>query len=128
LAADSPEGRRRALAVGVTTDAIPSETLVDLAGRFLAFDERERAAALIAERRGRSDVVLDERRRYSATLIERWLDGAAITVPDGAIPVAVIDYQTPDHGLMSGNVGDYVQTLAMLGNLARMSNVQFTGE
>ena len=102
--------------------------LVDLAGRFLAFEERERAADLLAELRRRSDVVIDDRRRYAWTLIERWLERSPADVPSGAIPVAVIDYQTPDHVLTSGNVGDYVQTLAMLGNIVRMPNVAFTGE
>ena len=128
LATGTPEGRQRALAVGVPSEDLGADVLVDLAGRFLAFDERERAGQLVAELRGRSDVVLDDRRRYSWTLIERWLERRPATVPADAIPVAVIDYQTPDHVLTSGNVGDYVQTLAMLGNLVRLPNVRFTGE
>ena len=38
-------------------------------------------------------------------------------IPEGAVPIAVFDYQSPDHVLTSGNLGDYVQTLSMLGNL-----------
>ena len=44
------------------------------------------------------------------------------------MPVAVLDYQTPDQVLTSGNLGDYIQTLALLGNLARLAGVTFTGE
>ena len=128
LAVGTAEGGRRALAVGIPTATMDPAVLVDLAGRFLAFDESERAAHLLAELHRRSDVVIDDRRRYAWTLIERWLQRTPTDVPGGAIPVAVIDYQTPDHVLTSGNVGDYVQTLAMLGNLVLMPNVAFTGE
>ena len=47
--------------------------------------------------------------------------------PDGAVNVAVIDYYQPDLERASRNVGDYVQTLAMLGNLARFQQARFTG-
>ena len=67
-------------------------------------------------------------RRYSWTLIEGWLDRRQPEVPAGAIPVAIMGYQTPDHVLTSGNLGDYIQTLALLGNLARHSDVTFTGD
>jgi lipopolysaccharide biosynthesis glycosyltransferase len=39
-----------------------------------------------------------------------------------------MDYQSPDHGQTSGNLGDYVQSLALLGNLVRMSDVRFSGD
>ena len=64
----------------------------------------------------------------SLRLIDGWLAARAPDVPAGAIPVGVIGYGTPDHELTSGNLGDHVQTLAMLGNLARWSDVTFTGE
>ena len=37
-------------------------------------------------------------------------------------------YQTPDPDATSGNLDDYIQTLALLGNLARLSNVAFSGD
>ncbi len=128
LATKTPEARQRALAIGVPTDTMPPDILVDLAGRFLAFGERARATELVAELRRRPSVDLDERRRYSWTLIEGWLDRQPTEVPAGSIPVAVMGYQTPDHVLTSGNLGDYIQTLSLLGNLARHSNATFSGE
>ena len=128
LADGSAEARSRALAIGAPTDPMAPDILVDLAGRFLAFGERERATELVAELRRRSSVDLDQPRRYSWSLIERWLDRRPPEVPAGAIPVAVMGYQTPDHQLTSGNLGDYIQTLALLGNLARHSNVTFSGD
>ena len=122
------EERKRALSIGVPSAAMPADVLVDLAGRFLSFGERGRAAELVAELRGRPSVDLDQRRRYSWSLIEGWLSGRETSVPAGAIPIAVLDYQTPDHGQTSGNVGDYVQSLAMVGNIVRLTDVSFSGD
>ncbi|MEO5964209.1 MAG: TylF/MycF/NovP-related O-methyltransferase [Candidatus Limnocylindrales bacterium] len=127
LSANTDEGRRRALAIGVPGEHLDAATIVDLAGRFLAVGERTRASALITELSRRPSVDLDDHRRYAWTLIERWLDPQPIEVPPGAVPVAIIDYQTPDHVLTSGNLGDYIQTLSLLGNLVRFSDVTFTG-
>ena len=55
-------------------------------------------AELVAELRRRPSVELDERRRLSWSLIEGWLDPTPVVVPDGALPVAVLQYQSPDHG------------------------------
>ena len=128
LADGSAEARQRALTIGAPTDSMPADILVDLAGRFLVFGERERAAELVAELRRRPSVDLDEPRRYSWTLIEGWLDLRPREVPAGSIPIAVMGYQTPDHLLTSGNLGDYIQTLALLGNLARHTDVTFSGD
>ncbi len=48
------------------------------------------------------------------------MDGRPRQVPEGAIPVAIIDYQSPDQKLTSGNVGDYIQTLALMSNIVRL--------
>ena len=128
LAAGTDEARRRALAISSPVDRLPASVLVDLAGRFLAFGEPVRAGELVAELRRRSSLDLDDRRRRSWQLIEGWLAQRPVAVPEGSIPVAILDYQTPDHVLTSGNLGDYVQTLALLGNLARLSDVTFTGD
>ncbi|HYO43951.1 MAG TPA: TylF/MycF/NovP-related O-methyltransferase [Candidatus Limnocylindrales bacterium] len=128
FAAGTHEGRDRALAVGIPSGAMPERVLVDLAGRFLAMGERARAAELVAELRRRPVPDLDGRRRYAWTLIEGWLDPKPVAVPVGAIPVGIIDYQAPDPVLTSGNLGDYIQTLGLLGTLARLTDVTFTGE
>jgi hypothetical protein len=128
LAAGTSTSREVAFAIGTPDASIAPDVLVDLAGRFLAFGERERARALIAELERRPSADLDQRRRYARTLIEGWLDAEPPDVPSGSVPFAVLDYQTPDHVLTSGNLGDYVQSLAMLGNLVRLSDVTFSGE
>jgi lipopolysaccharide biosynthesis glycosyltransferase len=128
LADGSAEARARALAIGVPTEGMDARTLVDLAGRFLAFGERDRAADLVAELRRRPAVGLDDPRRASWTLIERWLDHRPSSLPTGSIPVAVMDYQTPGSALMSGNLDDDIGSLSLIGNLARLSNVTFSGD
>jgi lipopolysaccharide biosynthesis glycosyltransferase len=127
LAAGTSAARERARAVAAASQEMDATVLVDLAGRFLAFGEREQAADLVAELRRRPSVDLDERRRHSWNLIESWLGQTPAPVPAGAVPVAVMQYRTPDHVLTSGNLGDHIQTLALLGNLVRFSDVTFTG-
>ena len=128
LAAGTPESREVGMSVGTVSDALSDASLVDLAGRFLAFGERERARDLVAQLARRQPVELDPRRRYAAKLITRWLDARPPDIPPGAVPIAIVDYKTPDHVLTSGNLGDYVQSLALLGNLVRFEDVRFSGE
>lgn len=46
-----------------------------------------------------------------------------------AIPrIAIIDYKQADYSKVSSNVGDYTQTIALMGNLARHSNIEFVGD
>ena len=73
LAAGSTEARQRALAIAAPTATMSAPVAVDLAGRLLAFAERDASAALVAELRGRPAIDLDERRRHTLTLIEGWL-------------------------------------------------------
>jgi lipopolysaccharide biosynthesis glycosyltransferase len=128
LAIGTAAARQRALAVAVPSPDMDARVLVDLAGRFLAFGEHGRAADLVTELRRRSSVDLDRRRRRSWALIEGWLTRRATSIPSRLVPVAVMGYQSPDHGRASGNVGDYIQTLSLLGNLARLSNARFSGD
>ncbi len=128
LADGSPEARSRALAIGVPESRMNPATLVDLAGRFLAMGERDAAAASMAELLDRPSAEVDDRRRYARRLIEGWLEPSPREVPAGAVPIGLLAYRTPDPVLASGNLGDYVQTLALLGNIARLGDVTFTGD
>jgi lipopolysaccharide biosynthesis glycosyltransferase len=127
LADGSDEARRRALAVGFAGGDLDAPTVVDLAARFFAVGEREQATALVAEARRRAPAELDERRRNVLGLLEGWLAAGPTAVPPGAVPIAIFNYRSPDHVLTSGNLGDYVQTLALLGNLARLTDVEYSG-
>ena len=128
LAAGTDEARRRALAISSPVGSAAASVLVDLAGRLLAFGEPGRGRGA---RRGAAPALERRPRRPAAPswqLIEGWLARGPVAVPAGSIPVAILDYQTPDHVLTSGNLGDLIQTLALLGNLARLSDVTFTGD
>lgn len=131
LFAGTPEARNRAVHIASTPEQMKLGVLVDLAGRFLVFDEPKLASAMLAELGRRPPAALDsldERRARSRALIEAHLERQPTSIPGGAVAVGVIDYQTPDQVLASGNLGDYVQTLAMLGNLVRTSEVTFSGD
>jgi lipopolysaccharide biosynthesis glycosyltransferase len=127
LAVGTEESRQRALAIGSRTAGMGAAVLVDLAGRFLAFGERGQSSELVAELRRRSTGDLDERRRQSRELVERRLEQLPTSVPAGSVPVAVMAYRTPDHALVSDNIGDHIQSLAMVGNLVRLGDVTFSG-
>lgn len=46
----------------------------------------------------------------------------------GEIPFGVLGYRTPDYEAASRNIGDWVQTIAMMSHVIRRPDVQFTGE
>jgi lipopolysaccharide biosynthesis glycosyltransferase len=48
-------------------------------------------------------------------------------VASDSVCLAVLDYKQPDHLHTSTNIGDYVQTLACLGHVARHQNLRFRG-
>lgn len=61
--------------------------------------------------------------------LRRWLGPAAATtpahLPPGRVGLAVVDYKQPDRANTSDNVGDYLQTLAGLGQVVRHQNLRF---
>ena len=128
LAAGAADGRALAAQIVAEPAALPTVVLVDLAGRFLAVGDRDQAEAIATEIRARGDVHADERIESSWVEIQSYLHRPVRAARAGAMSMAVFDYQSPDQMLASGNLGDYVQTLGLVGNLARFSAVTFTGE
>jgi lipopolysaccharide biosynthesis glycosyltransferase len=47
--------------------------------------------------------------------------------PAGQVPFALVDYRNPDWRRVSTHLSDAIETLAVLGHLARHAEVQFTG-
>lgn len=76
-------------------------------------------------------------RRWVGTEAERdwlrpWIEHlrrppTPVEPPVGHVAIAVLDYKQPDRRKASQNLGDYVQTLASLGHLARHGNLRFHG-
>lgn len=130
LIVGGPEARARAIAIARQVDKMRPMDAIGVAGRLLAMGEPEVARELAEQLRTRTgEAGLDPGELEELSTLERWLrPQPARVVPDGARPVGVIDYGQPDQSRASTNVGDYVQTLAMLGNLARLSEVEFSGE
>lgn len=62
--------------------------------------------------------------------LESWLPGGSRTLAPqttpGAVNFGVISYQQPDNA--TRNIGDYIQTIASLGHLARQDGFEFVGE
>jgi lipopolysaccharide biosynthesis glycosyltransferase len=103
-------------------------TLVELAGRFLATGHGDLARALVDEAGRRDPAGVGERDSEALHSLRRWTHPEPVVGPEpGEISIGVMDYHQPDFERASRNVGDYVQTLAMLGNLARFRGTTFTG-
>ncbi len=103
-------------------------TLVELAGRFLATGHQDLAQALVDETARRLPGEVSERNAEALGSLRRWTHPLAVAGPaPGQVSIGVMDYHQPDFDRASRNVGDYVQTLAMLGNLARFRETTFTG-
>jgi lipopolysaccharide biosynthesis glycosyltransferase len=126
---NDPSARERARAIAAHAELMSAHALVDLAGRFLAMGEPEQCRQLVRELGSRDEMQsLDESRAHALAVLDRWLSPAECPpVPAGSAVIAVMDYDQPDQSRASRNVGDYIQTLAMLGNLARHSDMVFTG-
>ncbi|NYJ00756.1 lipopolysaccharide biosynthesis glycosyltransferase [Nocardioides thalensis] len=131
LHSGTPEGREVALGIAAVPDRLATEALANAAGPLLVFGETDRARSLLdelARREAGGEPIPDEVAQV-VTNLRRWTHPAPPpTAPPDAVRVAVIDYYQPDLGRSSRNVGDYVQTLSMLGHLARHQQVEFTGE
>jgi lipopolysaccharide biosynthesis glycosyltransferase len=129
LEVGTPESTDVALTVASDPTLLGTSDLVDLAGRYLVAGHPEVARRLIDEADARDVSVLDDHQTEALENLHRWTHPAEPAVPPaGAIRIGVIDYHQPDLEFSSKNVGDYVQTLAMLGNLARFQKARFTGD
>lgn len=105
---------------------VPTEDLGPIAGRLLVSGLADDARRLVTEADRRPD--LEEAGRRQIDGLARWLHPAdSPAIPAGRVTYGVIDYYQPDLSRASRNLGDYVQTLAMLGNLARYQDATFHG-
>lgn len=119
----------RAVVDGAADHTTP--VLAAVAGPLLVSGHRDLAAACLDEvaRRTADGEELSEETSEIVGNLRRWTHPTpAPAAPEGAVRVGVIDYYQPDFERSSRNVGDYVQTLAMLGHLARFTDASFTGE
>ena len=137
LAVGTPEAVAAAMRIAERASELGTRDVIALSGRFLVTGHPKLARVLVeeADRRHEDlDTVArahDYSPREELENVRRWThptpcDHRAGAL-DGAVNVAVIDYHQPDLGRTSRNVGDYVQTLAMLGNLACFQRARFTG-
>ena len=107
---------------------IATSDLGPLAGRFLVTGHTALAQALVEEAARRDTAGLTSRQRRELSHLREWTHPAVLgPAPQDAVRLGVLDYRQPDRARVSKNIGDYVQTLALLGNLARFTHAEFTG-
>lgn len=129
LKVGTPDAVAVAIAIGERAADHDVATLAELAGRFLATGHIDVARALVAEVEQRDPSEVGERATQVLANLRQWTHPSEVAAPPaGAVSIGVIDYHQPDFDRASRNVGDYVQTLAMLGNLARFQHARFTGD
>ncbi len=128
LRRNTPESVAKAVAIGRRPASLPTADLIRLAGRFIVTGHPDVARDLVeaAERRDPAELEGGKQRRLDH--LRAWTHPVAWPEPPAdAIQVGVFHYRQPDRPRGSKNIGDYVQTLALLGNLARFSDVEFSG-
>ncbi|WP_370616483.1 hypothetical protein [Mumia sp. Pv 4-285] len=103
----------------------------------LAFAERESdlARSLYARlddavtSRDRTERHVRESRDWMRSWVERDpVSASAPAVAPGTVPFAVLAYGHPGRRRASANIGDHVQSLAVLGHLVRRTKVRFEGD
>lgn len=120
------EARASALAVASHHDLLPTEVLPAIAGRLLVAGLADAARDVAKEAEHRADAAGTSPPAALANL-RRWLEPEDRPVPAGRIVLGVLDHHQPDLDRSSHHLGDHVQTLAALGNLARFAGVRFHG-
>ncbi|MGD9958497.1 glycosyltransferase [Nocardioides sp.] len=129
LATGTPESVAAALEIGALNSSYDVHTLVELSGRFLSTGHRDLALELFVKADAQDHSDVRARTLEALENLRQWAEPKPTPVLEpGTISVGVMDYHQPDVDRASRNVGDYIQTLAMLGNLARFQQTRFHGD
>jgi lipopolysaccharide biosynthesis glycosyltransferase len=116
----------RARTIADQRTQLSDPAVLDLVGRFLAVGDMATAQWLWEESERREQQNLDDKRRRTRRVLAGWFEPKGAAAP-GGVPVGILDYRRPDEDGISRGVGDYLQTLAVLANLARFAQFSFTG-
>ena len=127
LLAEAERYRERAVRVALLVEGDPTLT-IRLAAALAAVHEPDGVRALLARLTTAVESSLSAEDRQSLALVREAVQHVKPAIPDDAVVLGCLDYLQPDLSRASKNVGDYVQSLAMLGNLCRFENVTITGE
>lgn len=125
----TPDSAAAAVAIGRAPARLATRDLGALAARFLVTGHRDLARDLVeeADRRGLGE--MGPHRRRQLEHLRPWTHPADRSEPPtGAVSLGLLYYRQPDRVRSSKNIGDYVQTLAMLGNVVRYGDATFSGD
>lgn len=120
--ARADEALGRLLSGVCTTDADAAAWLDMAATSFLAGREELSRAALnhaVAGLDGVGNQAVRERLRRHAAWLEEWYGRRDSSTESDVPAIAVLDYRGPDRAASSGNLGDYLESLASLAHLVR---------
>lgn len=126
LAVDDEHSRSRLLRLVEAATCDPATT-VQLAARLLVGGQRETGLALHRRLAASEVATLSPQDQQTAGLLAEVGATAPLNAPEGVVRMGVLDYRQPDQSRASDDLGDYVQTLAVLGNVTRHSGLEITG-
>ena len=120
--AADPASRARVATISRRALELGSASPVDVAARLAIAGERDLAISLLAPL-----PPSDQSEGVATALLREGLTTQPEVVPD-TLTVGVLGYRQPDQSRTSMNVGDYVQTVAMIGNLLRQPQLEIVGD
>ncbi|MBA3408266.1 MAG: hypothetical protein H0U06_09465, partial [Solirubrobacterales bacterium] len=118
LVADDPAG-------------VPAESWYEILAAVFGYGDQELARAVFAvfDRRVGEDSPLRRQRDSLAPWVAADADSPTALPPAGGRrTIAIMDYGHPGVGRASANIGDHIQSIAMLGHLVRHGGVRLHGE
>lgn len=127
--------RAAQLTLELANKSVPPRLILDLAG--LAAGERDLETAYQITHTEPEEKFLESldkdaiRFTYLRNALISWREAQQApepALPEDTVCFGLIDYKMLDYSRASSNVGDYVQTLALMSNVVRFSGVEFSGE
>jgi lipopolysaccharide biosynthesis glycosyltransferase len=115
-----PEGLARARSIGARPELEAGADLVAVAGRLLAYGERERAFVLLDRLDDAAAAGLDAGSRRAVARMRSWLASVPVAVPDGSVSLGVLVGDAPEGMHAAPDIDDDLRALAVVGLAARL--------
>ena len=114
-------------------ELLDAEAWAEMAFATFGIGEYALAGQLVAQAEAAPGAPLGDATRTRVEWLKPWIARGlspreAEPVPEGHVSFGVLDYDQPDYRQVSTNLGDYVQTLAAMGHVARHQGLRFHGD